>query len=91
MVKVCMRGVKSVELLNQRGYLTRECICKRIKSLGHVPPKRETYIQVKTKDAWLTQAVMGKAFKGVLYPGVLTDLHDKVVAAETRLRAGFPV
>ena len=34
---------------------------------------------------------MGKAFKGVLYPGVLTDLHDKVVAAETRLRAGFPV
>ena len=91
-----MRGFKSVEfrtpLVACGGYLTRECplVCKRITSLGHVPPS-QTYVQVKTKDRWLTQAVMGKAFKGVLYPGVLTDLHDKVVAAETRLRSGFPV
>ena len=96
MVKVCMRGFKSVSFRNPLvvygGYLNRECplVNKRVRVPGHVPPW-ETYIQVKTKDAWLTQAVMGKAFKGVLYPGVLTDLHDKVVAAETRLRAGFPV
>ena len=96
MVKVCMRGFKSVSFRNPLvvygGYLNRECplVNKRVRVPGHVPPWG-IYVQVKTKDAWLTQAAMGKALKGVLYPGVLTDLHDKVVAAETRLRSGFPV
>ena len=92
-----MRGLKSVQFRNPLvlcgDNINRECplVNKRVRVPGHVPPKRETYVQVKTKDTWLTQAVMGTAFKGVLYPGVLTDLHDKVVAAETRLRSGFPV
>ena len=89
-----MRGFKSVQFstalaISRGGYLNKEypLVSKQIKIPGH--EQTETYVHVKPKDPWLTQVVMGKAFRGVLFPGVLTDLHDLVVAAEKRLRPGL--
>ena len=73
MVKVCMRGFKSVSFRNPLvvygGYLNRECplVSKQIKIPGH--EQTETYVHVKPKDPWLTQAVMGKGLQGCAISG----------------------
>ena len=96
MVKDCKPSFRPVEFRTQAltiirgGHLSRECLLhsKEVELPGC--ERAETFIKVQTRDPWLTQAVMGKAFRGEIYPGVLTDLRDKVVAAERRLRLGLP-
>ena len=39
-----------------------------------------TFVSIKTRDAWLVQAIMGKwRVPGLMCQGVLKDLRDKVV------------
>ena len=49
-----------------------------------------TLAHIKSREPWLTQAMMGKSSRGEMHPGVLTELRHRVDAEEQRIRSGAP-
>ena len=96
MVKFTMKGFKPVEFkphtltLKRGGNLNKECplISKDVWQEGSVSVA--TFVQIRTREPWLTQAVMGKSSRGDMPPGVLTELRHRVDAEEQRIRSGAP-
>ena len=97
MVKIDMKGCKPVEFkMNQLtikagGNLNKEAplITKAVmSSLEGGEPK--TFIKIRTREVWLTQAVVGKSHRGDMYEGVLKELRDKVMIMEERRRKNVP-
>ena len=92
MVKISMKGFKPVEFkadtltIKRGGNLNKECtlLSKDLKNGGSAA----TFVQIRTREPWLTQAVVGKSHRGEMYPGVLTALRERVCTIEQEIRTG---
>ena len=97
MVKLNMTGFKPVEfkrgdLVLQQGGLAsvpRPLVTKEIRC-GEAGDLQATYIRVKSREAWLGPACIGVCNRGVLHMGVVTELQDRVLDIEKRIRRGDP-
>ena len=49
-----------------------------------------TFVHIRSREPWLTRAVLGTSDKGDMKPGVLTDLRSTVEKMEKRIRSGLP-
>ena len=91
MVKINMAGFKPVEFkfgrlsLKSGGHLNKETGLTT-KDIGN-----NTFIQIKSRDAWLQAATMGKTTRGEMYTGVLDDLRNIVLEMEMKMRRKSPV
>ena len=80
-----MAGFKPVEFklgrlsLKSGGHLNKETVVTT-KDIGTV-----MFIQVKSRDAWLQAATMGKTTRGEMYTGVLDDLRNIVLEMEMKM------
>ena len=96
MVKINMRGFRPLEfktnglLIKQGGLLKTECPLHTKEVAHNGVAGVATFVHIKTREPWLTQAVVGKSHRGEMFEGVLTDLYNEVVALETHIRAGTP-
>ena len=96
MVKITMRGFKPVEFITSAltiksgGNLHKEwpLLSKDVKQEGC--DSVATFVQIRTREPWLTQAVVGNAYRGEMFLGVLTELREQVAATEEQLRTGLP-
>ena len=95
MVKLNMTGFKPVEfkrgdLVLQQGGLARvprPLVTKEIRC-GEAGDLQATYIRVKSREAWLGPACMAGCNRGVLHMGVVTELQNRVMDIEKRIRNG---
>ena len=80
----------NVLTITRGGRLNRQfpLISKDVPVPAHQHPW--TFVRVRTRDPWLNRAVMGHGYRADLYPGVLTELRDKLVAAEIRKKWDIP-
>ena len=96
MVKVSLKGFKTVAFkvnslsITKGGTLTKEMplVSKDVWQGEGLPTK--TFVHIKSRAPWLTQAVMGKSCRGDMHEGVLTELRQRVEAEEQRIRSGSP-
>ena len=99
MVKISMRGYKPVEF--QWHTLTIKCggrlnrgwplVTKKVKAQNNLGEEcSATYVHIKSRDAWLNQAVLGASGRGEMYSALLTELHERIVAMEDRIKSGLP-
>ena len=97
MVKLNMTGFKPVEfkrreLVLQKGGLSNKPVTLHTKEIrsGEAGGLHAIYIRVKSRESWIGPACMGRCNRGEMYMGVITDLQDRVVDIEKRIRRGDP-
>ena len=79
MVKIDIGNFKALRIqtnavvLKGGASLKREwpLVCKQVATTTGGPPVN--FVLIRTREPWLTQAVVGKAYKGEMYPGVLAE------------------
>ena len=88
MVKITMKGFKSVELkyggvsIIRGGHFNKPVplLSKDVRSDGSEQfGPAATYVHIKPKEPWLIQAVLGNSSRGEMYPGVLAESRERVV------------
>ena len=95
MVKLNMTGFKPVEfkrgdLVLQQGGLAsvpRPLVTKEIRG-DEAGSSSAIYIRVKSREAWLGPACQGGCNRGKMHMGVVTELQNRVMDIEKRIRNG---
>ena len=85
MVKIDVKGFKSVELqrggltIRGRGHLNKamQLITKEVTAIGSGQGSvAATYVHIRSREPWLSQAVGGSANRGEMHPGVPLPTGD---------------
>ena len=98
MVKIDMRSFKSVEFktnvltIKSGGSLNKEWAVesKEVRHEAASGAAAATFVLIRSREPWLTHAVLGKSNRGEMINGVVQDLRDNVYELEQRIRSGLP-